>query len=63
MPDMDAASLKGRGLQQIGLYRRDMARAREFYSDVLGLPFLFRKWRHIGSSCANSSIRRATRSR
>jgi predicted enzyme related to lactoylglutathione lyase len=41
MPDADAASLKDRKLQQIGLYCRDTARTREFYSGVLGLPFLF----------------------
>ncbi|HUJ02948.1 MAG TPA: VOC family protein [Rhizomicrobium sp.] len=37
----DAGSLGGRGLQQVALYCHDTARAREFYSGVLGLAFLF----------------------
>lgn len=41
MPDTNAAGHAARGLQQIGLYCSDLARAREFYSGVLGLPFLF----------------------
>lgn len=37
----DTASLAGRGLQQVGLYCRDLERTKKFYTDVLGLPFLF----------------------
>jgi len=41
MPDAPSASLAGRGLQQIGLFCRDLGRTKAFYADGLGLPFLF----------------------
>jgi len=37
----DPKSLAGRGLMQVGLTCRDLERAKSFYRDVLGLPFLF----------------------
>ena len=37
----DATSLAGRSLMQVGLTCRDLERAKSFYRDVLGLPFLF----------------------
>jgi len=41
MSDTSSASLAGRGLQQVGLFCRDTSRAKDFYANVLGLPFLF----------------------
>lgn len=41
MAEQHASNLSGRGLQQIGLYCRDTALTRQFYSGALGLPFLF----------------------
>jgi methylmalonyl-CoA/ethylmalonyl-CoA epimerase len=37
----DATTLAGRPLQQVALTVRDLARARSFYRDTLGLPLLF----------------------
>lgn len=37
----DSDSLAGRSLMQVGLTCRDLERAKGFYRDVLGLPFLF----------------------
>jgi catechol 2,3-dioxygenase-like lactoylglutathione lyase family enzyme len=37
----DSISLSGRPLTQVGLSVRDLARARHFYRDVLGLQLLF----------------------
>ena len=37
----NADTLAGRSLMQVGLTCRDLERAKGFYRDVLGLPFLF----------------------
>src|SRR5215475_27259 len=37
----DPASLKYRPFAQVGLTTRDLARAKSFYAETLGLPFLF----------------------
>ncbi len=39
--DYDPSKLKDRPLAQVGLTTRDLARAKAFYADTLGLPFLF----------------------
>jgi methylmalonyl-CoA/ethylmalonyl-CoA epimerase len=42
MPEnFDPTTLAGRGLMQVALTCRDLERAKSFYRDVLGLPFLF----------------------
>jgi predicted enzyme related to lactoylglutathione lyase len=41
MMTQDPKSLAGRGLMQVGLTCRDLEKAKAFYLDVLGLPFLF----------------------
>jgi methylmalonyl-CoA/ethylmalonyl-CoA epimerase len=38
---MNPSTLAGRGLMQVALTCRDLDRAKTFYRDTLGLPFLF----------------------
>jgi predicted enzyme related to lactoylglutathione lyase len=40
-PTYDPSSLAGRPFAQVGLRTRDLARARRFYGETLGLHFLF----------------------
>jgi predicted enzyme related to lactoylglutathione lyase len=40
-PDYDPSSLKDRRFAQVGLSTRDLDRAKRFYGETLGLPFLF----------------------
>lgn len=40
-PDYEPSTLKDRRFAQVGLSTRDLGRAKAFYADTLGLPFLF----------------------
>ena len=41
LKNVASAELGGRQLEQIGLTTTDLSRAKAFYREVLGLPFLF----------------------
>jgi catechol 2,3-dioxygenase-like lactoylglutathione lyase family enzyme len=41
MSDLHPGTLADRGLQQVGLFCRDITQTRAFYEGTLGLPFLF----------------------